>query len=73
MSCDPLDSSGALMNLTCLLKTETEIAKVYMMQAVVSLCQMLQQWVHQPDGGSAEALLWLSNLSAVVQGLVQVT
>ena len=42
------------------------------MQAVKSLCQKLQQWVHQPDGRSAEALQWLSSFPAVVQGLVQV-
>ena len=42
------------------------------MQAVKSLCQMLQLWVNQPDGHSAEALQWLSNFPAVVQGLVQV-
>ena len=43
------------------------------MQAVKFLCQMLQLWVNQPGGRSAEALQWLSNFPAVVQGLVQVT
>lgn len=43
------------------------------MQAVQSLRQLLQLWVDQPGGRSAEALQWLTNFPAVVQGLVQVT
>lgn len=42
------------------------------MQAVKSLCQMLQLWVKHPSGRSVEAMQWLSNFPAVVQGLVQV-
>lgn len=33
---------------------------------------MLQLWVHQPSSRSTEALQWLSNFPAVMQGLVQV-
>lgn len=33
---------------------------------------VVQLWVHQPGGHSAEALQWLTNFPAVVQGLVQV-
>lgn len=54
-------------------KAKTNVLKNVLMQAVKSLCQKLQQWVHQPDSCSAEALQWLSNFPAVVQGLVQVT
>ena len=43
-----------------------------MVQAVESVWEMLRVWVHQPGARSTEALQWLSNFPAVVQGLVQV-
>lgn len=42
------------------------------MQAVESVWETLQLWVHQPGSRSTEALQWLNNFPAVMQGLVQV-